>query len=463
MSRSLLQKRRATAIVLPPEHVAQRGSSIRPPYTAAMPYNTSKKRKRGQESGDPPAPSATNGVDTSKPTAIFEPKGGRSWTLSVAIPGSIILNAQSHDLRTILAGQIARALAVFSVDEVIIFDDGQGGASRRRHPAAAPHQQQHQSSRGQPNDHDTTNDHISSYTGHTDPNHFLTHLLTYLETPPYLRKHLLPIHPNLRTAGTLPSLDMPHHYRADEWCVYKEGVTLPMEEEEEEEQGDHGGGVVVGGGDQQRGSSQNPTKKKRKTTTENKPASTHPPSTIVEVGLHQKVIVPVSIPPNTRVTLKLTSSTGQDDGEGTYISAQAVSPSAPRTEAGYYWGYNIRRCASLSAVFTECPWEGGYDVSFGTSERGRPVDDALSSLTGIPFKHMVVVFGGVAGLEKACEKDEELRRLGVGRDGSGVETLFDHWINLLPKGQGSRTVRTEEAVWIGLMALKGVVDANQGG
>ena len=32
-------------------------------------------------------------------------------------------NAQSGELRTYLAGQIARALAVFSVDEVIVFDD----------------------------------------------------------------------------------------------------------------------------------------------------------------------------------------------------------------------------------------------------------------------------------------------------------------------------------------------------
>jgi len=29
-------------------------------------------------------------VDTSKPTAVFKPTGGRSYTLSIALPGSII-------------------------------------------------------------------------------------------------------------------------------------------------------------------------------------------------------------------------------------------------------------------------------------------------------------------------------------------------------------------------------------
>lgn len=43
--------------------------------------------------------------------------------MSIALPGSILDNAQSPELRTYLAGQIARACAVFQVDEVIIFDE----------------------------------------------------------------------------------------------------------------------------------------------------------------------------------------------------------------------------------------------------------------------------------------------------------------------------------------------------
>ena len=48
---------------------------------------------------------------------------GRAYTVSVALPGSIIENAQSAELRTYLAGQVARALVIYSVDEVIVFDE----------------------------------------------------------------------------------------------------------------------------------------------------------------------------------------------------------------------------------------------------------------------------------------------------------------------------------------------------
>lgn len=245
---------------------------------------------------------------------------------------------------------------------------------------------------------------------------------------------------------------MPHHLRADEWCVYREGVTVALEEEEEEEDR---GGVI-------RGRNKNLSSRKKKTHNRVPSRSEEEKSTIVEAGLRKKVIVPVHIAPKTRVTVKFTGQEEEEEEEqeGTYIRAQAISPSAPRTEAGYYWGYTIRRCSSLSGVFTECPWEGGYDLSFGTSERGQPMNSVPKD---VPFEHMVVVFGGLAGLERACENDDELRRLGVGEDGEGVEKLFDHWINLLPVRQGSRTVRTEEAVWIGLMALKGLVDVNKGG
>lgn len=45
---------------------------------------------------------------------------GRSWTLSIALPGNILENAQTPELRAALAGQIARAAAIFNADEVNI-------------------------------------------------------------------------------------------------------------------------------------------------------------------------------------------------------------------------------------------------------------------------------------------------------------------------------------------------------
>lgn len=53
--------------------------------------------------------SETNGetkVDTSKPSAAPTASGGRQYTVSVALPGSIIANAQRLEWKTNLAGQV---------------------------------------------------------------------------------------------------------------------------------------------------------------------------------------------------------------------------------------------------------------------------------------------------------------------------------------------------------------------
>ena len=191
-------------------------------------------------------------------------------------------------------------------------------------------------------------------------------------------------------------------------------------------------------------------KKKRKSSDSTSMTS------FVNAGFKAPVSVTAAIPPQTRVTLKFPDTEPPPRFQTIALTAEAVAPSAPREEAGYYWGYSVRAASSLSNVFTECSYEGGYDLTFGTSERGLP----LSSLTTatpdespVPeFKHMLLVFGGLAGLEAAVKADEELAGIGV----TQPEKLFDHWVNLCP-GQGSRTIRTEEALWLGLMGLRSTV------
>ena len=135
----------------------------------------------------------------------------------------------------------------------------------------------------------------------------------------------------------------------------------------------------------------------------------------------------------------------------------AVSPDAPREEHGYYWGYSVRQAPSLSAVFTECQFDDGYDVSIGTSERGSTVQALLlkasESYVEPTWNHLLIVFGGVAGLEAALTADRDLQSAGV----KHVDTVFDRWVDLVP-GQGSRTIRTEEAVWIGLTAVRPLLE-----
>jgi methyltransferase len=136
-----------------------------------------------------------------------------------------------------------------------------------------------------------------------------------------------------------------------------------------------------------------------------------------------------------------------------------VSPSAPREDNGTYWGYTTRLASSLKDVFDSCPFDegnGGYDFKVGTSERGdinidnAYVDNSASPGGGVhfpAFKHAIVVFGGPLGIEECVDADESLRL-----PGSLAKKLFDVWINICPF-QGSRTIRTEEALLIGLSKL----------
>jgi predicted SPOUT superfamily RNA methylase MTH1 len=235
----------------------------------------------------------------------------------------------------------------------------------------------------------------------------------------------------------LPSLDIPHHFKAEEWCQYREAVS-------------------VGPADANGFGEGAPYKKQKRSSIR--------PETIVDAGF--PVTVAGEVPPHTRLTIKFSSHEEPRGWPASYnntsswdaapqISADAVDPAAPREEAGYYWGYTVRRAATLSAVFTESPFEDGYDVSIGTSERGEPLQDSLSSTSSNPLpetsSHTLLVIGGVAGLEVAVEADKELAEKGIGRDNVG--DLFDFYVNVCP-GQGSRTIRSEEALWIALGQLR---------
>lgn len=329
-------------------------------------------------------------LDTSRPTALYTPTPPRPHTVTLALPTSLLTNSKRKlDLRTHLAGSISRALAVFSIDEIVLFDDGDGDDSPNNHnntPAPGPHN--------------------TKLTAFSHPGHFLRYILTYQETPPFMRNRLFPMHENLSQAGLLPSLDIPSHLKATEWCEYREGITVRSVSE----------------------------------------------GTYVDCGLPtHRLVRDVQIPPKTRVTLRV-----GEEGSNSNV-AEVVGPNVPREEGGYYWGYTIRECESLSAVFTECPFDGGYDLSIGTSERGESVNGVVERTLEEErqWMHVVIVFGGVKGLEEAAAHDEELSRMGIGR--ANVNELFDFWVNLVPR-QGSRTIRTEEAVWIGLMGTRRIVE-----
>lgn len=51
--------------------------------------------------------------------------------------------------------------------------------------------------------------------------------------------------------------------------------------------------------------------------------------------------------------------------------AQVAAASAPREEAGLYWGFATRLAKGISGLVRECPFEGGYDLKLGVSEHGQ--------------------------------------------------------------------------------------------
>jgi predicted SPOUT superfamily RNA methylase MTH1 len=351
------------------------------------------------------------------------------------LPGSWTLNAKKPDHKTIQVGRIARAAAIYCVDEIVVYDDDPSNIDPR---VVDPKYIRKGRSKQQVLDLIPEQDEAWQ-----NPDQFLYHLLAFAECPPHLRYDpedprlsIFKEHQNLKWVGNLPSMDMPHHLRSHEWCRYREGVFL--------------------------GSAT--------------PRAARDEYAYVKCGLPYPVRVPISkeapVEQGMRTTVRFASedapagwpNLSQQDCES--LEATACAASVPREEGGYYWGYNVRRAASLGAVFSECEYPGGYDMSIGTSERGQSVYSFLSGTGGVfpaassdptaskapeSFNHLLIVFGGQAGIEPAVANDPELTSKGL--DKSTAHQLFDAWVNLVPR-QGSRTIRTEEAVIIGLGALK---------
>jgi len=114
--------------------------------------------------------------------------------LCIAIPASVVSDTPHLREKTSKIGMIGRAAAIFRVDEIVIFPDSPRDIQK------------------------TEMDLVST-------------LLSYLETPQYLRKSLFKLNPDLQYAGILPPLRTPHHplnHRTKELRVgeFREAVTL---------------------------------------------------------------------------------------------------------------------------------------------------------------------------------------------------------------------------------------------
>ena len=114
--------------------------------------------------------------------------------LSIALPASQFSDVPHLRDKSLKIGFVGRAAAVFRVDEIVIFPDVSW--SRQKH----------------------------------DINLIAT-ILTYMETPQYLRKRIFKIKPELRYVGVLPPLRTPHHPLSNrvknlEVGEYREGAVV---------------------------------------------------------------------------------------------------------------------------------------------------------------------------------------------------------------------------------------------
>lgn len=167
------------------------------------------------------------------------------------------------------------------------------------------------------------------------------------------------------------------------------------------------------------------------TSTKSKPGR----GSYVYVGLEHEVEVDRLLDEGLRVTVKM----NQDNRKKP--CGTVISPNTPQLESALYWGYSVRLVNSFSQVFSGSPFEKEYDLIIGTSENGSSLDDVNLK----PFKNALIVFGGMDGLEAIIEADENLTA-------TNTKELFQFYVNTCPS-QGSRSIRTEEAVFISLAAL----------
>ena len=113
--------------------------------------------------------------------------------LSIFIPNSFLSESKDLKIRTYKVGILGRALAIFQADNVVIYND----------------------------------DNVKNEEGEMD-GEFIAEILSYMNTPQYLRKQAFPIRPELKHVGILPPLRTPHHPVNSQPDVgdYRQGFTV---------------------------------------------------------------------------------------------------------------------------------------------------------------------------------------------------------------------------------------------
>jgi predicted SPOUT superfamily RNA methylase MTH1 len=272
----------------------------------------------------------------------------RSVKLSIAIPASLVSEVSHLREKTSVIGQIGRAAAIFRVEDIYIYPD-------------AP-----------------------------DESHLIRLILSYMETPQYLRRRMFSKRTELRYVGVLPPLRTPHHPLESQAAKlrrgeFREGVVLAEDEGE----------------------------------------------FIVDVGVDRPL----------RATGRAPSIGGRATVEVTETQPELKGRFVGRGEVDCYWGYGIHisgRSLGRLALSNE------FDLTMATSRQGPPypnVEDQMRRRWS-EARSVLVAFGSPRSGLREILTSEELT----------MEEVFHFNVNTIPQ-QGCETVRTEEAVYATLAIL----------
>lgn len=274
--------------------------------------------------------------------------------LAIAIPASVISDIPHLREKTLEIGLIARAAAIFRVNEIIVFSDNPSAPNQKR-----------------------------------DRRLFAT-ILSYMETPQYLRKRLFKIKPELRFVGILPPLRTPHHPLEDRARKLKKG--------------EYREGVVV---------------------------AVNEKGSIIDIGVENPVLLPnKNLSVNKRVTVKIIKS-----GKPLKIILANLA------NIKEYWGYNV---TVSKGSFGKIAKSKNYDLVIVTSKLGVPIKQIKDELTERWKKatNILVGFGSPSRGLQEIVKQENL----------SLDNISDFIVNTIPD-QGTETVRTEEAIYASLALM----------
>lgn len=277
----------------------------------------------------------------------------RHVKISVAIPASLVSDIPHLREKTLRIGLIGRALAIFRADEIIIYPD-------------IPDQDQRKDAA------------------------LIEAILSYMETPQYLRRRLFKIRPELRYVGILPPLRTPHH---------------PTQNREKDLKiGEIRDGVVI---------------------------SSNKEGVHVDVGVERPLFAPdVQVKTNSRVTIRIKE-------KGKRLIGELVDPD----ESEVYWGYRVSVSKSpLGRILRD----QRYDLVIATSRRGASLMKVADKLFELwrRSRRVLVAFGSpTRGLYEI-----------VREEGVELERVAHFIVNTVPN-QGVKTIRTEEAIYATLAIL----------